>query len=190
MERSKYRYLNLIALTVFCMSNSIHTMNQEKNQDTGMKIIKFDEQYKDQVIQLVSFIQRQEFHVNITPEEQPDLQDIKGYFKDGNFWIAVDQGQVVGTIGLCNLGNGNGALKKMFVRADYRGTGIAQQLLKELLMWVTEHSYKMIYIGTVSVVYAAHRFYEKNGFIEISQEELPVEFRLLPQEKKFYKYTL
>lgn len=182
-------FKRITTLTVIALCMNAQTMNKKTMQDTGMEIVSFDEQYKDEVIQLVSFIQQHEFHVNITPEEQPDLQDIKGYFKDGSFWIAIDQGKVIGTIGLLNIGNGNGALKKMFVHTDYRGTGVAQQLLKELLMWASEHAYKAIYIGTIPIVYAAHRFYEKSGFMPISQEELPVGFPLLRLEEKFYKYT-
>jgi hypothetical protein len=43
-----------------------------------MKIIAFDEKYNNDVIHFVSSIQQHEFHVQITPEEQPDLRDIKG----------------------------------------------------------------------------------------------------------------
>ena len=115
-----------------------------------MQIIAFQERYKDQVIHLISSIQQQEFGVKITPEEQPDLCDIETFFRKGVFLIALDHDKVVGTIGLVNIDHGNGVLRKMFVHADYRGKGVAQQLLEHLFSWATEHAYKTIYLGTLS----------------------------------------
>jgi len=155
-----------------------------------MKIIAFDEKYNNDVINFVVSIQQHEFHVPITPEEQPDLRDIKGFFKNGNFLIALDQEKVIGTIGLVDIDNSNGALRKMFVHKDYRGMGVAQQLLEQLLLWAAQRNYTTIYLGTMPILYAAHRFYEKSGFVEITEKDLPVGFPLAPVDKKFYKYAL
>jgi hypothetical protein len=55
-------------------------------------------------------IQREEFGIPITLEEQPDLLDIAGFYQqgDGNFWVAVCDETVVGTIGLLDIGNRRG----------------------------------------------------------------------------------
>ena len=41
---------------------------------------------------------------------------------------------------------------------------------ERLLGWARSHSVSVIYLGTTSKVHAAHRFYEKHGFIRISRD--------------------
>ncbi len=68
-------------------------------------------------------IQQQEFEIPISYEQQPDLLDIRTFYQSGNggFWVAQAGNEIVGTIGLKDIGNNKAALRKMFVRADYRG---------------------------------------------------------------------
>src|SRR4051794_25926861 len=72
---------------------------------------------------LIVGIQRDEFQIPITLEDQPDLQGIPEFYQQGagNFWVALSEGKVVGTVALLDLGGGQGALRKMFVDANYRG---------------------------------------------------------------------
>ena len=46
-----------------------------------------------------------------------------GFFRRGagDLWVAVAGDKVVGTIGLVDIGNGQGAIRKMFVDCAYRG---------------------------------------------------------------------
>ena len=46
-----------------------------------------------------------------------------GFYRrgNGNFWVALADGEVVGTLALLDLGEGQGALRKMFVQAPHRG---------------------------------------------------------------------
>ena len=83
-----------------------------------MKIITYQEEYKQQIIDLILHIQNEEAKINLSLEEQPDLLDIPNcYEKDGGeFWLAVDDNTVIGTLALMNKGNGNGILKKGFVK--------------------------------------------------------------------------
>jgi N-acetylglutamate synthase-like GNAT family acetyltransferase len=151
-------------------------------------------QYQEQVINLILDIQGNEFKVPIPIEEQPGLLKIPEFYqKDkGNFWIAVDHTQVVGTTALLDLGNHQAALQKCFVHKDYRGKdiGVGQQLINHLLRWANNQSIKEIYLGTTEVYKAGHRFYEKNNFVEINKAELPQKFPLLKVDTKFYKYKL
>lgn len=151
-------------------------------------------QYQEQVINLILDIQHKEFKVPISLEEQPGLLKIPDFYqKDkGNFWIAVDHEQVVGTTALLDLGKHQAALQKCFVHKDYRGKdiGVGQQLLNHLLKWANNQSFQEIYLGTTEVYKAGHRFYEKNNFVEITQAELPQKFPLLRVDTKFYKYEL
>jgi GNAT superfamily N-acetyltransferase len=153
-------------------------------------IVEYDARFQDQVEKLVVPIQRIEFGVQITREEQPDLLDIAGTFQrgHGNFWVAVSGDHVIGSIGIVDIGNGSVALKKMFVRADKRGkqSGVAAALMERAKRWCRDNGISKIYLGTTKRMTAAHRFYEKNGFAEISHDSLPELFPLVHVDSKFY----
>jgi GNAT superfamily N-acetyltransferase len=74
----------------------------------------------------------------------------------------------------------------------FRGSkqGIAGRLLRVLLDWCNLHHVGELYLGTTAKFLAAHRFYEKNGFSEIKQSELPVSFPIMSVDSKFYKYVI
>ena len=81
-----------------------------------MQIIRYQEQYKRQIIDLILHIQNDEAKIDLPIEEQPDLLDIPDYYeKDGGgFWLAVDNNEVIGTFAFMNYGDGNAVLKKFF----------------------------------------------------------------------------
>lgn len=157
-------------------------------------IQKFSKEYQDEVIDLILTIQRSEFNIPISKEDQPDLSDIPNFYQSGrgNFWIAIYDQQIVGTIALIDIGNQQGALRKMFVKADYRGKGhnIAKLLLLQLTSWASEHNIHEIYLGTTEKFVAAHRFYEKNNFLQIAKEVLPDAFPIMKVDTRFYKTGL
>jgi len=159
-----------------------------------IRIEQYDEKYRDAVIELISSIQQREFGIHITPKDQPDLKRIQEFYqtKNGNFWIAMDGEQVVGSVGLLDIGNQQTALRKMFVRQDYRGSekGIARRLLSVLLNWAKENDVKEIFLGTTAQFLAAHRFYGKHGFSEIPKATLPLSFPVMEVDSKFYKYRV
>ncbi|EKD40356.1 MAG: IAA acetyltransferase [uncultured bacterium] len=135
-------------------------------------------------------IQRDEFGIPVTLADQPDLLDILGFYQRGlgNFWVAESAGEVVGTISLLDIGNSRTALRKMFVKVPFRGPvhGVASRLLSTLLEWCGQKGVKEIYLGTTASFLAAHRFYEKNGFIEIPKSALPATFPIMAVDTKFY----
>ena len=154
----------------------------------------FASEHQTGVVSVILTIQREEFELPITLEAQPDLLDIPGYYRKGagNFWVALSRDEVVGTISLLDIGHGQGALRKMFVRRDHRGgaAGVAKQLLDHLLRWCVEKSLQEIYLGTTPKFLAAHRFYEKNAFDEIAKSDLPPTFPIMVVDTKFYRRRL
>jgi N-acetylglutamate synthase-like GNAT family acetyltransferase len=142
---------------------------------------------------LIVRIQREEFQIPITLEDQPDLQNIPAYYQHGagNFWVAISEGEVVGTIALLDLGNHQAALRKMFVHASYRGPaqGVSARLLETLLEWARARGVKEVYLGTTEKFLAAHRFYERNGFQQITSLELPLTFPKMAVDTRFYRHT-
>lgn len=159
-----------------------------------MTISTFKSKYQDQVIGLICGIQQNEFDLPITEADQPDLRSIGDYYQHGvgDFWVALDGNQVIGTIALLDIGGQRGALRKMFVDRNYRGNekGVARSLLKNLLDSSREKGAREIFLGTTSQFAAAHRFYEKNGFQEIRQSDLPERFPVMKIDSKFYQMIL
>lgn len=145
---------------------------------------------KQGILDVILPIQREEFGIAITAADQPDLQDILSFYHvgHGGFWVATAGTRIVGTIGLKDIGNAQGALRKMFVAADYRGKehGVASRLLQTLLAHAYREQLTHVYLGTTDKFLAAHRFYEKNGFEEIAKADLPPAFPVMAIDSKFY----
>jgi N-acetylglutamate synthase-like GNAT family acetyltransferase len=145
----------------------------------------------DGVISVILPIQREEFDIDITADAQPDLRVIPDFYQSGKgqFWVAVKDGDVVGTVGLKDIGNNQAALRKMFVAAEVRGSehGVAARLLEALFAHASEVGLTDIFLGTTDKFLAAHRFYEKNGFSEIAGKDLPPAFPLMAVDSKFYR---
>lgn len=154
----------------------------------------YSARHRDGIAGLIVPIQQEEFGIPITYDDQPDLKDIDGFYRNGNgeFWVALDGDRLVGSIALLDIGNGQGALRKMFVAASHRGRehGVAQRLLDGLLDHARKHGMHDIFLGTTAKFLAAHRFYEKNGFTLIGQDELPQSFPRMAVDTRFYRIGL
>ena len=145
------------------------------------------------VIDVIVPIQREEFGVSITAEDQPDLADIPGWYQTGagQFWLAERDGLAVGTIALKDIGDGAVALRKMFVRPEGRGpAGAASALLATALEHARAHGVREIWLGTTDRFLAAHRFYEKNGFAQVEAGDLPSAFPRMAVDTRFYRLRL
>jgi GNAT superfamily N-acetyltransferase len=154
----------------------------------------YSTEYQSQVVDLILHIQKDEYNIAITKEDQPDLLDIENFYQcgNGNFWVALSEETVVGTIALLDIGNRKTALRKMFVKQNYRGKtfNVSNQLLHHAIGWARVRSIEEIYLGTTPQFVAAHRFYEKNDFVSIAPEELPIGFPVMKVDKKFYRYVI
>ena len=78
----------------------------------------------------------------------------------------------------------------MFLDAQVRGKGLAEQLLNTATAWAIQHGALRMYLGTMIQFKAAQRFYEKLGFDKIEEEQLPADFPANPVDKVFYTKTL
>jgi len=161
---------------------------------TGIPIAPLDNRHCLQAVDLILPIQQLEFNVPITVEQQPDLLNIEDFYTrpGGGFWGAFADGQLVGTIALISIGHQAGAIRKMFVKKEFRGKehNIAQRLMETLLQFCLQHGITDLYLGTVNIMLAAQRFYERNGFRPTEKADLPGYFPLMSADNKFYHLHL
>lgn len=157
-----------------------------------MRIVEYDHHDADAIVELITTIQIEEFGVATSAEKQPDLRDIPGFYQRGagNFWLAFEGDELVGTIALKDVGDGVCALRKMFVKKAFRGgqRGVGAKLMQTLLDRARAQGVREIYLGTVDVYRAAHRFYEKSGFAEVSRGEVPDTVPLMDVDVKYYRF--
>lgn len=144
------------------------------------------------VREFVLNIQNDEFKLGFKESDQPDLIDTEKFYHSGNFWTARINGEIMGTIGLQNLDNHNGVLRKMFVRQDYRGAEpkIAQMLFDVLIAFSRSINLKVIWLDTPAIATASHRFYEKNGFQQTDKFNLPENYMFPDKNSKIYKFAI
>ncbi|AXG40136.1 N-acetyltransferase (plasmid) [Enterococcus gilvus] len=158
-----------------------------------VKIVPFEEKYTQEIVDLIIPIQREEFNIQLTVEDQPDLLTIQEEYINtgGNFWVALFDDKVIGTIALVRLENHCGAIKKMFVTKDFRGEKqIGRKLLDTLVNSCKEQGYERLYLGTVEVLKAAQKFYKKNGFELIDKTEMPKDYHLMDVDTVFFMRKL
>ncbi|MDH6253678.1 N-acetylglutamate synthase-like GNAT family acetyltransferase [Chryseobacterium sp. H1D6B] len=150
--------------------------------------------YSEKAADLILNIQQKEFNIPITIEDQPDLFQIESFYVEngGNFWGAFINEELVGTIALVKFDEKAGAVRKMFVKKEFRGKefNIAQKLLEVLIAYSRESGIDQVMLGTVSVLKAAQRFYERNKFEKIDENLLPASFPLMNADDVFYILNL
>jgi len=157
-----------------------------------IQIAPFEPRFAEGVVAVILPIQQSEFGIPVSLEDQPDLRDIAAFYQKekgkGNFWVALADGKVVGTVGLLDIGDNQAALRKMFVKGEYRGAmhAAAHRQLAMLLAWCQTRQVRAIYLGTTARFLAAHRFYEKNGFREIARASLPETFPVMTVDNRVY----
>jgi GNAT superfamily N-acetyltransferase len=175
-------------------STSSHSHSKVDNPAAMLQVRPFSPADTPGIVSLILPIQQLEFGIPVTLEAQPDLMDIATVYQrgGGNFWVAEAQAGIVGTIGLLDIGNHQAALRKMFVAQPFRGRehGAAQKLLDTLVGWAASRRIVEIFLGTTDKFVAAHRFYEKNRFMEIRKSELPADFPVMAVDSKFYQRCL
>jgi len=146
-------------------------------------------EFENEIVDLILSIQQIEFNVPITLQDQPDLLDIDNFYygSGGGFWGAFIGEELVGTIALVKFDEKGAAIRKMFVKKEYRGKefSIAQNLLVTLIDYSKKNKIDDLYLGTVTKLEAALRFYEKNGFIRVEKETLPKAFPLMSPDNVF-----
>ncbi len=129
-----------------------------------MEIIEFSNEYRDETIQLLIDVAVNEYGF-VNWEKWFRIFENEFYINDnGNCWLAIESGKVVGTISLKNLCNNIGEIKNLYVHSRYRNRKIAQSLLDTLIKFARSNGYNELQLDTYDEFKEAIKFYEKNSF--------------------------
>ena len=136
-----------------------------------MYIIKeFDDRYNERVNNFIIsvFVVEYGFEKFRKGLEEENNQE---YIENGgNLWIAVDdKDDIVGTIALKKHNNSEAEIKKLYVRNDYRGTGLSKELYSKVMETSKNLHFKRIFLGTYDKLDRAINFYQRRGFTPIDE---------------------
>lgn len=81
-----------------------------------------------------------------------------------NVVVAYQDGFAVGCGAIKDYQNGVGEVKRMFVRPEFRGNGIAARILKELEAWACELDFGSLILETGKAQPEAIALYLKSGY--------------------------
>ena len=107
---------------------------EQAEAEPKVEVVEYIDEYKDQVKGLITDVYEKErgWHSKV----RPDLDIIpEMYQKEGeNFWVALNEGKVIGTIGLLNQGNEMASMHRFCVAKNFRGKGISVKLYSALIL--------------------------------------------------------
>lgn len=151
---------------------------------------KATDQDSNAILDLIFDIWIKEYHFDVNREDFPDLYEIEKYYNksDGLFLVAALDNTIVGSIACNKLNPTSYVLKRMFVKKEYRGLGIAQTLVDTLFKII--YSKKEInikfYLSTKeNLALAAKNFYLKNGFQITTRSQMPTNFPFFYKDDLF-----
>jgi GNAT superfamily N-acetyltransferase len=100
--------------------------------------------------------------------EVPELRALASYFGDagGALWVAEQDGRVVGMAAARPMGQDSAfEICKVYVAKDQRGSGLAHRLMGTAEDFARNSGAARLVLWTDTRFEAAHRFYEKRGFV-------------------------
>lgn len=93
----------------------------------------------------------------------------------GALWVAWLGEEALGCVALHRLAPDTAELKRMYVRPEARGRGVARRLTEHAIAAATARGYARLCLGTLTTMHAAQRLYASVGFRRIAPYR-PAEF--------------
>ena len=87
----------------------------------------------------------------------------------GRLYLAREDGEALGCIGLRRIDDENCELKRLYVRPAFRGRGLSLLLMDRILTDAREIGYKTMLLDTLPFLQTALELYKRCGFVEIER---------------------
>ena len=101
-----------------------------------------------------------------------DIDEVRSHYFDngGTFLVLVDEGRVVGSGAIRRLNDDICELKRMWFLKEYRGRGLAKEMLQRLLEFARKTGYKKVRLDLLDEQKQtqALKFYKRMGFYAIA----------------------
>ncbi len=141
----------------------------------NIKIIPFSPEYQADFKRLnIEWIEKY-FVVEPHDIEQLDFPEDFVLKNGGNIFMALQNGEVVGTVGMAYLDDFSFELAKMAVSPKHHGLGIGQLLGEAALDFARKKGAKRVWLESNRILTPALTMYEKLGFREVEFVPTPYE---------------
>lgn len=122
------------------------------------------------------------------PSNEEQLADPQSHFlgRGGQIFVALHEDKLIGTCAVVPHGVEGWELAKLAVSSEFRGRGIARQLVERCITHAREQEAQRVFLVSNSQLQAALRLYESCGFTycaapevkEYENEDVHMELRL------------
>lgn len=94
----------------------------------------------------------------------------------GRLYVAYVDSQAAGCIGMRRLDEENCEMKRLYVKPEFRGTGLGKLLVDRILSEAKAEGYRHMLLDTLPFLESALKLYKAYGFFEIeSYNDSPME---------------
>ena len=108
-----------------------------------------------------------------------ELVDTPRRAREAEIWVAVDDGQVLGSVTFAPVGSAyreigrddEGEFRMLAVSPAARGRGIGRALVERCVQRSRELGYAGVRMSSMDVMTSAHRIYERLGFTRVPEDD-------------------